>query len=266
MKLLVNNIVNEIERRPDYRIHGRVTGVVGLSVEVGGLQGALSIGDHCEVIGRTGKRLICEVIGFRGGAALLSPFGNLEGVGLGSRVEVGATDPVIYPHPEWLGRVVNAFGQAVDGKGPLPMGPQAYRVHSQPPPAHARARVGGKLDLGIRGINTFLTCCRGQRMGIFAGSGVGKSTVLSMMARHTAAKVSVIALIGERGREAREFIEDDLGAAGLGRSIVVVATSDEPPLVRRQAAYVSMALAEYFRDRGSDVLYLMDSVTRFAMA
>ena len=266
MNFLVNNIVNEIDRRPDYRIHGRVTAVVGLLVEVGGLQGALSIGDHCEIVGRGAKRLICEVIGFRTGAALLMPFGSLDGIGLGCRVEVGATDPVIYPHVGWLGRVVNAFGQPVDGKGPLPMGPRAYRVHTQPPPAHLRTRVGGKLDLGIRGINTFLTCCRGQRMGIFAGSGVGKSTVLSMMARNTSAEVSVIGLIGERGRKAREFIEDDLGPDGLARSVIVVATSDEPPLVRRQAAYVSMALAEFFRDRGTDVLYLMDSVTRFAMA
>ncbi len=264
--LLVNNIVNEIERRPDYRIHGRVTAVVGLLIEVGGLAGALSIGDHCEVIGRGAKRLICEVIGFRGGVALLMPFGSLEGIGLGCRVDVGATDPVIYPHPAWLGRVVNAFGQPIDGKGPLPIGPRAFRIQAPPPPAHMRTRVGGKLDMGIRGINTFLSCCRGQRMGIFAGSGVGKSTVLSMMARHTAAEVSVIALIGERGREAREFIEDDLGPDGLARSAVVVATSDEPPLVRRQAAYVSMALAEFFRDQGTDVLFLMDSVTRFAMA
>jgi flagellum-specific ATP synthase len=194
------------------------------------------------------------------------PFGSLDGVGLGCRAEIGVTEPVIYPDKSWLGRVINAFGEPVDGKGPLPVGRRAYPIHNMPPPAHSRQRVGGKIDLGVRAMNTFLTCCRGQRMGIFAGSGVGKSTLLSMMARHTDAEVSVIGLIGERGREAREFIEDDLGEEGMARSVVVVATSDEPPLVRRQAAYVTLAVSEFFRDQGAEVLCLMDSVTRFAMA
>lgn len=261
-----DNIVKEVGRLPDQRIFGRVTNVVGLLIEVGGVEGHLSVGDHCEVIGRARRRLVCEVVGFRGGQALLMPFGSLEGIGAGCRAEVGAAQPAIYPGAGWLGRVVNGFGQPVDGKGPLDVGANAYPVRNRPPPAHERRRVGAKIDLGVRAINTFLTCCRGQRMGIFSGSGVGKSTLLSMMARHTEAEVSVIGLIGERGREAREFIEDDLGPDGLARSVVVVATSDEPPLMRRQAAYVSMAVAEYFRDQGRDVLCLMDSVTRFAMA
>ena len=162
--------------------------------------------------------------------------------------------------------MIDAFGEPVDGKGPLALGRLAYPIHSPPPPAHTRQRVGGKIDLGVRSMNAFLTCCRGQRMGIFAGSGVGKSTLLAMMARHTEAKVRILGLIGERGREAREFIEDDLGPDGMAGSVVVVATSDEPPLVRRQAAYLTMAVSEYFRDQGEDVLCLMDSVTRFAMA
>ncbi|MEO5337307.1 MAG: flagellar protein export ATPase FliI [Magnetospirillum sp. WYHS-4] len=266
MTVIVHNVLSEIERLPDYAVYGRVTAIVGLLVEVGGVQGSLSIGDHCVVIGRNDRRVTCEVVGFRQGKALLMPFGSLDGVGLGCRAEIGATEPAIYPDRSWLGRVINAFGEPVDGKGPLPIGRRAYPIHNTPPAAHSRQRVGGKIDLGVRAMNAFLTCCRGQRMGIFAGSGVGKSTLLSMMARHTDAEVSVIGLIGERGREAREFIEDDLGEEGMARSVVVVATSDEPPLVRRQAAYVTLAMAEFFRDQGSEVLCLMDSVTRFAMA
>jgi flagellum-specific ATP synthase len=172
----------------------------------------------------------------------------------------------VRPSAGWLGRVVNALGEPLDGKGPLPGGPAPYAFRNAPPAAHARQRVGAPLDLGVRAINTFLTCCRGQRMGIFSGSGVGKSVLLSMLARNVAADVSVIGLIGERGREVQEFLQDDLGEAGLARSVVVVSTSDEPALMRRQAAYLSLAVSEYFRDEGKDVLLLMDSVTRFAVA
>src|SRR5213078_3342982 len=154
----------------------------------------------------------------------------------------------------------------IDGKGPLPAGPSPYPFRSAPPPAHARRRVGAAIDLGVRALNTFLTCCHGQRMGIFSGSGVGKSVLLSMMARNVVADVSVIGLIGERGREVQEFLQEDLGDDGLARSVGVVATSDEPALMRRQAAYLTLAIAEYFRDEDRDVLCLMDSVTRFAMA
>jgi flagellum-specific ATP synthase len=162
--------------------------------------------------------------------------------------------------------VIDGFGAPVDGKGPLPQGAKAYPIKAAPPPATLRARIGAKLDLGIRAINAFTTCCAGQRMGIFSGSGVGKSTLLSMLARNSDADAIVIGLIGERGREVKEFIEDDLGEEGLARSVVVAATSDEAPLVRRQAAYVAMTVAEQLRDQGLNVLLLMDSVTRFAMA
>jgi flagellum-specific ATP synthase len=260
------NIVNEIDRHPDHQVFGQVTAIVGMLIEVGGVAGLLAIGDYCAIEGRDGNKVMCEVVGFRGGFALAMPFGSLDGIGLGCRAHIGNSQPVVYPTADWLGRVINAFGEPVDGKGPLPMGEVAYQTHRMPPPAHLRHRVGGKIDLGVRAMNTFLTCCRGQRLGIFAGSGVGKSTLLSMMARHTDADVSVVGLIGERGREAREFVEDDLGEEGLKRSVVIVATSDEPPLVRRQAAHMTMTMAEYFRDKGTDVLCLMDSVTRFAMA
>jgi flagellum-specific ATP synthase len=158
------------------------------------------------------------------------------------------------------------MGEPLDGKGALPPGPSPYPFRNPPPPAHARARVGAPLDLGVRVLNTFITCCRGQRMGIFSGSGVGKSVLLSMLARNVSADVSVIGLIGERGREVQEFLQDDLGVEGLKRSVVVVSTSDEPALMRRQAGYLTLAIAEYFRDLGQDVLVLMDSITRFAVA
>jgi flagellum-specific ATP synthase len=194
------------------------------------------------------------------------PFTALDGIGLGCRVELAAGTPVIYPDESWLGRVINAMGEPIDGKGPLKLGRVAYPLRASPPPAHARQRVQGKVDLGVRAINTFLTCCRGQRMGIFAGSGVGKSTVMSMFARYTTADCTVIGLVGERGREVQEFIEDDLGPEGLARSVLIVATSDESPLMRRQAAYLTLAMAEFLRDMDQDVLCLIDSVTRFATA
>ncbi len=265
MAFLVKSLISDLERLPAIRLFGRVEGVQGLLVEAGGLSRSLSVGDRCQIVARD-RRIVCEAVGFRQGRALLMPFSSLDGVGLGCRVEVVDANPVLHPHPGWLGRVINAMGEPVDGKGPLPVGDAPYLVRNKPPSAHSRQRVAGKLDLGVRAMNAFLTTCRGQRMGIFAGSGIGKSSLLSMMARHTAADVSVIGLIGERGREAREFIEDDLGEDGLARSVVVVATSDESALLRRQAAYVTMTVAEYFRDLQRDVLCLMDSVTRFAMA
>ncbi len=266
MTIFGTNISKEVDRLPDHKVFGQVTDVVGLLIEVGGVHGSLSVGDHCNILARNGRRITCEVVGFSNNRALLMPFSSTDGVGMGCRVEVSASDPVIYPDDSWLGRVINGFGDPVDGKGPLPSGTIAYPIHAPPPPAHERKRVGEKIDLGVRAMNTFLTCCKGQRMGIFAGSGIGKTTLLSMMARHTAAEVSVVGMIGERSREAREFIEDHLGPEGLAHSVVIVATSDESPLIRRQAAYLTMAVAEYFRDQKKDVLCLMDSITRFAMA
>ncbi|MEE8548805.1 MAG: flagellar protein export ATPase FliI [Alphaproteobacteria bacterium] len=262
----LNSLLTNLTRIPEYHLYGRVTAVLGMLVEVGGVQRRLSIGDRCRIAARGRRHLACEVVGFRDDHAILMPFGALEGVGLGCKAEVVDVEPVVSPTEKWLGRVVNAMGEPIDGRGPLPEGETAYPLRNRPPPAHARQRVRGKVDLGVRAINTFLTCCRGQRLGIFSGSGVGKSILLGMMARYTAADVNVIGLIGERGREVQEFIEDNLGEEGLARTVIVVATSDESPLMRRQAAYMTMALAEYFRDRDKDVLCMMDSITRFAMA
>ena len=215
---------------------------------------------------RGGRKVMCEVVGFAEGNTLVMPFSAVDGIGMGARVEVCQTEPVIHPSNDWLGRVIDAFGRPADGKGHLGSGTQSYPIHISPPPAHMRKRLGGKVDLGVRAMNTFLTTCQGQRMGIFSGSGIGKSTLLAMMARNTNAEVNVIGLIGERGREAKEFIEDHLGEEGMQRSVIILATSDESPLARRQAAYLTLSVAEYFRDQPKEVLVLMDSVTRFAMA
>ncbi len=266
MAQIFSAVRSTLRQLPEHHLYGRVTAVQGMLIEVGGVQRRLMVGDHCLVQRRQGDPLRCEVVGFREGRALLLPFGSLEGIGLGCKAEVESQEPAIRPTPAWLGRVINALGRPVDGKGPLKEGDQPYPLRAAPPAAHTRRRVAGKVDLGVRALNTFLTCCRGQRMGIFAGSGVGKSVLLGMISRFTAAQINVIGLIGERGREVQEFIEDNLGPEGLAKSVVVVATSDEPPLMRRQAAYTTMALAEYFRDWGNDVLCIIDSVTRFAMA
>jgi len=166
----------------------------------------------------------------------------------------------------WLGRVIDPLGRPADGGPALPPGPMPMMLRAAPPSATRRARLGPPIDLGVRVLNCFATCRTGQRLGLFAGSGVGKSTLLSMLARYTACDVTVLALVGERGREVREFIEDDLGPEGLERAVVVVATGDAPPLLRREAAYAAMTVAEFFRDQGKSVLLLMDSVTRFALA
>ena len=263
-------LAEQISELDGIEVYGRVVGVRGLMVEVAGPLHAMSVGARVTI--ETAARdaatryIPCEVVGFSGANALLMPFAVLEGVRRGCRAIVSATPGSVRPSAGWLGRVVNAMGEPVDGKGPLPAGAQPYAFRNSPPSAHARQRVGGPLDLGVRTLNTFLTCCRGQRLGIFAGSGVGKSVLLSMLARNAEADVSVIGLIGERGREVQEFLQDDLGEDGLARSVVVVSTSDEPALMRRQAALVTMSIAEYFRDEGQDVLVMMDSVTRFAMA
>jgi flagellum-specific ATP synthase len=258
-------LAEQIAELDGVETYGRVVGVRGLMVEVAGPIHAMSVG--ARVVIETGREDIpCEVVGFSGTNALLMPFGALEGVRRGCRAIVRSAAAAVRPSPGWLGRVLNAMGTPIDDKGPLPAGSVPYGFRNPPPAAHARRRVGAPLDLGVRALNTFTTCCRGQRMGIFAGSGVGKSVLLSMLARNVAADVAVIGLVGERGREVQEFLQDDLGAQGLARSVVVVATSDEPALMRRQAGYLTMAVAEYFRDIGKDVLVLMDSITRFAVA
>ena len=259
-------LLKEIEAIPTLTRFGRVARIEGLGVEITGAVGAVTLGGQVHLSTGNGKRISSEVVGFRDGRALVMPLGPLEGIALGARADFENKPACIYPSRAWLGRVLNGFGEPMDGLGLLPQGRIAYPLKASPPPATVRGRVGAKLDLGVRALNAFATCCEGQRMGIFSGSGVGKSTLLAMMARNSKADAIVIGLIGERGREVKEFVEDDLGAEGLARSVVIAATSDEAPLVRRQAAYVAMTVAEQLRDQGLNVLLLMDLVTRFAMA
>jgi flagellum-specific ATP synthase len=262
----VQSLITDIDAIDDIEVFGRVKTVQGLLIEVVGPVRELRVGGRVFIETQSGDTLACEIIGFRDGLALCLPFGPVEGVRLGCKAVFAGHDGAVYPDQSWLGRVINAEATPIDGGGPLTRGAQACGMRNLPLPAHERARVGAPIDLGVRCLNTFTTCCEGQRMGIFAGSGVGKSVLLSMLARNTDVDISIIGLIGERGREVQEFITDNLGEEGLKKTIVVVATSDEPALMRRQAAYLTLTLAEYFRDAGKRVLCMMDSLTRFAMA
>jgi flagellum-specific ATP synthase len=262
----MKSLIQDIERVKSEQHYGRVSGVRGLLVELDGAGPYVSIGSRLEVQTRDRRKVPVEVVGFRHSTALAMPYAQLEGIGVGCKAVLTQAEPQVFPSEQWLGRVVNAFGEPIDGKGPIAKGFEPRLLRANPPSAHERQRVGGKMDLGVRALNSFISCCDGQRMGIFAGSGVGKSVLLSMIARYANADISVIGLIGERGREVQEFIEDDLGEEGLARSVVVVATSDESALMRRQAAFLTLTLSEYFRDLGAGVMCLMDSVTRFAMA
>lgn len=241
---------------------GQATRSVGLIVESSGPRAR--IGDLCEIRDEAGASVRAEVVGFRGDDLVMMPLGRTEAIAMGSEVRLaGAFE--LWPSEKMLGRVLDGLGQPLDGQ-PLPRGPRAMPVIAAPPSPLSRQRIAQPLPLGVRAIDGLLTCGRGQRLGIFAGAGVGKSTLLGTIARSTRADINVIALIGERGREVREFIERDLGEEGLRRSVVVAVTGDEPPLIRIKGAYVATAIAEYFRDQGRHVLLMMDSVTRFAWA
>jgi flagellum-specific ATP synthase len=262
----LSDLTSHIQHIAEYAIEGKVTSVKGLLVECTGIASIVSIGSHCTVTTRDGQLVMCEVVGVEEQITKLMSFGSLAGIGAGCKVMVANQQMQVYPHDAWRGRIINAMGEPIDGKGPLPQGVKPYPFHATPPPAQQRKRVKGKLDLGVRAVNSFITCCKGQRLGIFAGSGVGKSVLIAMLTRYSQADIKVIGLIGERGREVQEFIEDYLGEEGLKKAVVIVATSDEMALMRRQAAYLTMTVSEYFRDQGKNVLCLMDSVTRFAMS
>jgi flagellum-specific ATP synthase len=252
-----------VESSKPIRLHGKVTQVVGLVIE--GYCPDTSVGTICEIRPKEGEPIPAEVVGFRNNKTLLMPLGELRGVGLDSLISVRRAKATMGVGPLMLGRVIDGLGNPIDEKGPLRV-EEEYPIYASPVNPMSRVPIRKPLDLGIRSINGLLTCGQGQRVGIMAGSGVGKSTLLGMIARYTEADVNVIALIGERGRELREFIEKDLQAEGLKKSVVVVATSDQPPLVRMRGAYIATTIAEYFQKQGKKVLLMMDSATRFAMA
>jgi flagellum-specific ATP synthase len=246
------------------KVNGRVKQVIGLVIE--SLGPNCSLGDVCVIKSKDGEEVcLSEVVGFRDNRVLSMILGDATKIGPGS--EIVATDHTLSVHVgnELLGRVINGLGQPIDGKGPI-VTREVRSIYNAPPNPLDRQRITKPIETGIRAIDTLLTCGKGQRVGIFAGSGVGKSVLLGMIARNTSADVNVIALVGERGREVAEFLDRELGEEGLRRSVVVVATSDQASLIRIKASFMATTIAEYFRDRGLDVMLLMDSVTRLAMA
>ena len=251
-----------LERGRFHKVYGRIEQVIGLTIEANGP--AARIGDVCVIHGDRGQNSFCEVVGFRANRVLLMPLRDIEGLAPGSEVEATGDSLQIPVGQGLLGRVLDGLGRPIDGLGKLDAD-DTVPVHRNPPSPLSRPRIDRRLGTGVRVIDSLMTLGLGQRVGLFAGSGVGKSTLLGMIAKNTEADVNVIALIGERGREVREFIERDLGDA-LAHSVVIVATSDQPPLVRIKGAFVATAIAEYFRDQGKQVTLMMDSVTRFAMA
>ena len=246
------------------KVIGKVVQVVGLIIEA--QVGGVSVGDLCGIhIEKDNSEAFAEVVGFREKRVLLMPLGSTAGIAPGAQVVAAGKPLMVSVGQDVLGRVLNGLGEPIDGKGPL-SGERGYPLDADPPDPVKRPRVVDVLKVGVRAIDGMLTIGRGQRIGIFSGSGVGKSTLMGMIARNADAEINVIALVGERGREVRDFIEESLGEEGLKKSVVVVATSDQPPLIRLKAAFVATAIAEYFRNQGKKIILMMDSVTRFAMA
>ncbi|MHB8126777.1 MAG: flagellar protein export ATPase FliI [Desulfitobacteriaceae bacterium] len=257
-----NRLAQKVDLIDPISAHGLVSKIVGLLIESAGPRS--SVGELCYIMARDGREIPAEVVGFHGSTTLLMPLAELEGISPGDRVIPQQCKLMVNAGPKLLGRILDGLGRPLDGS-PL-LTETTYPLQNSPPNAFSRPRIQESLNVGVRAIDGLLSIGCGQRMGIFAGSGVGKSTLLGMMARNTAADVNVIALVGERGRELRDFIDKDLGQSGLARSVIIVATSDQPALIRLKAAFTATAISEYFRDLGLNVLLMMDSVTRFAMA
>ncbi|WP_042275355.1 flagellar protein export ATPase FliI [[Clostridium] dakarense] len=255
-------LIKKVKDIPAIKSEGKVKKIIGLTVEVEGIKSF--VGELCTVYNQLEHPIDCEVVGFKDGDVILMPLGELTGIGPGCRVVARGIPLSVKCSDELLGRVLDGIGNPID-ESSIASG-ERYSLSNQPPDPMKRKRITQIMPTGIRAIDGFLTCGEGQRIGIFAGSGVGKSTTLGMIARTAKADVNVIALIGERGREVLDFIERDLGEEGMKKSVVVCATSDKSPLVRLKGALTATSIAEYFRDQGKKVILMMDSVTRFAMA
>lgn len=254
--------INAVAETDPIKTYGKVDEITGIIVKATGIRA--TIGESCRIYAENDTSLDADIVGFRDGKVMLMAIGELAGIRLGSRVLPLGKKVAIKVSPALRGRVINGSGEPLDGKGPI--AGVDYPLLRQTPHPLKRRRITEPLDLGIRAINGLLTCGKGQRIGIFSGPGVGKSVLLGMVAKYTEASVNVIAMVGERGREVREFIEKDLGKEGIEKSVVVVSTSEQPPLAKVRAALAATAIAEYFRERGEDVLLLMDSLTRVAQA
>ena len=257
--------IQQVRKAETIRYTGKIESIVGMSIEASGGRGA--VGDICQIYnGDSGGQVLAEVVGFKNDHMLLMPYSDMSGISAGSFVRSTGRRLSLRMGPFLKGRVVNALGQPMDGKGPFPDG-VPFCVEGGP---HvnpmARPPIRERMEFGVKAIDSMLTIGKGQRIGIFAGSGVGKSTLMGMIAKHVKADINVIALVGERGREVLEFMEKDLGEEGMARSVLVVATSDQPAMLRKRCPSVATGIAEYFRDQGLDVLLMMDSLTRFAMA
>ncbi len=260
----ITTFSKKIENAETIKVNGKVTDVVGLVIVSFGPN--VAIGEECKVVDRDGKEVCgCEVVGFKDGKVLSIALGEVHAISPACEIVATGKSFSISVGEELLGRVIDGLGNPIDGKGPLNLS-ERMSIYREPPNPLERDRISAPLQTGVRAIDGLLTIGKGQRAGIFAGSGVGKSVLLGMMARNTDADINVITLLGERGREVREFIEKDLGEEGLKRSVVIVATSDKSALIRTKGAFIGTTIAEYFRDKGKDVLLMMDSVTRFAMA
>ncbi|MCH8156806.1 MAG: FliI/YscN family ATPase [Nitrospinae bacterium] len=242
---------------------GKLNRIIGLVMEADGP--AAAVGSICTIHSQARGPVQAQVVGFRDSRTLLMPLADVYGIEPGCVIEATDEQPTFNVSPDLIGRVIDGNGQPIDGKGNIPLGID-YPLMGVPINPLLRARVNQPLDVGVRSINGLLTCAKGQRIGILAGTGVGKSVLLGMIARNTEAEVNVIALIGERGREVKEFIEENLGPEGLKRSVVIAAASDQPPITRLRGAFIATTIAEYFRDQGKDVILMMDSITRFALA
>ena len=261
---MFRQMIQQLQKTETYSLTGKIENIVGMSIEASG--GHAAVGDICRIYnGESGTQFTAEVVGFKNDHILLMPYSDMTGISAGNLVRNTGRQLTLQMGPFLRGRIINALGQPIDGKGPF-TGGSAYCIEGHYINPLSRPAIRERMEFGVKAIDGLLTIGKGQRIGIFAGSGVGKSTLMGMIAKNVKADINVIALVGERGRAVLDFVQKDLGEEGMARSILVVATSDQPAMLRKKCPSVATGIAEYFRDQGYDVLLMMDSLTRFAMA